>query len=133
MRVRFFMTVQESHNRWYGSHSELWTRTINMPDAPQRGERVELWPDGPMVEVKERWFNHRGEPYVDLRTCVIDPDSDEQRYQSHDPVPTSWSWWSAHERTPFRSGLTDGGWTTRPERREGMDLPADPAGPPETS
>src|SRR5215510_5340038 len=113
MRVRLYMTVQDQHDRWHGSHSELWSRTLTMPAAPQRGEKVELWPDGPMIEVKERWFSHKGEPHCDLRTCVIDPDADEQRYQSHDTQPRSWSWFSKDRPDdPIRSRLVEGGWTT---------------------
>ena len=131
MRVRLFMLVQIGHNRWMGGHSEGWRRTVDMPVCPQRGERIELWPEGPMVEVKERWFSHQGQPYCELRTCVIDPDDDEQRYHSHDPLPTTWIWWTADQRTRLRQGLLDGGWTAETDR-EGVALDSDRTGPPET-
>ena len=114
MRVRLYMTVQDGHDRWHGAQSELWTRLWNaVPVAPQRGERIEIWRDGPTIEVKERWFNHAGHVFCDLRTCVIDPDADEQRYQSHDTQPRSWSWFSKdHPNDAIRSRLIEGGWTT---------------------
>ena len=111
MRLRFYMYVQNHHDRWVGSNSELWTRVLTVPVAPLKNERVEIWPEGPLVQVKERWFDNTGQPHCDLRTAVIDPDPDEERYQSHDTNPRSWSWLSTDGA--LRSKLLEGGWTTR--------------------
>ena len=107
--VKIHMTVNNQHARWYGDHSSLWHKNLHMTVVPQAGEKIELWEDGPMIEVKERWFNHRGIAFCDLRACVIDPDADEQRYQSHDLRPTNWSWFTQSDGA-LLSKLLEGGW-----------------------
>ena len=108
-KLTVHMTVNDVHARWYGSHSQLWHKDMNVYVAPAKGERMMLWEDGPMVEVKERWWDERGNCCVDLRACVVDPDSDEQRYQANALISDNWSWFSTGSG-PLRGQLIEGGW-----------------------
>ena len=111
IKVTLYMTVNDNHARWYGAHSMLWHKDMHLYVVPTRGERLMLWEDGPMVEVLERWWDHRGICFVGLCACVVDPDSDEQRYQANALTRTNWSWFT-EQQGPLRGRLIDGGWTT---------------------
>jgi hypothetical protein len=124
IKVTVFMTVSDEHARWYGSHSQLWRIDLNMHVVPGRGERIMLWEDGPLIAVKERWWDHLGTCFLDLRQCVVDPDSDEQRYQSNAVFSDNWSWFS-QQQGRLRGFLVAGGWQVAETGRTSPGQPAD--------
>jgi hypothetical protein len=110
-RVQLFLSVAEGHNRYHGGQHTLWAKTVETPLPPAAGERVFAWPDGPMVEVAERYWNADGSVHCELKTCVVDPDDHEaKQLMSGLWQRQNWSWWTNYEDGRPEPGLERGGW-----------------------
>lgn len=112
--ARLYLTVAKSHNRYAGNGTVLLYKIINTLVPPAEGEQIELWEDGPLWDVKQRWWKHDGAIQCDLKTMVVDPDDSEE--SAIRVVDGAWhrynmAWRTELDGDPLDHLLGRGGWS----------------------
>lgn len=87
-----------------------YTKVVDASFVPSTGEMVELWPDGPMHEVRHRYLAADGSAGVVLKNVVVD-----SKHELPTPnIQSFWrnhtTWWSVNEGEKLDSLLIANGW-----------------------
>jgi hypothetical protein len=111
MTIQFtaHLSVYKGHSRYVSSQFTLYTKGITSSFVPMGGDKIELWEDGPMAPVRERYVDHKGFACADLTGVVIDPDGNEKEWHRGQGSLRHWFWFSEADGD-LEERLVSGGW-----------------------
>jgi hypothetical protein len=109
--MKLYLSVRYERANW-GKH-DLYEKDFVTFSPPGKEERVMLYPDGPMLEVKERYWEDDGTVCADLQTVIIDPhEQDQVSIRGHGPSTRRYAFWFSNstdiEKTLAQ--MEDHGW-----------------------